>query len=628
MYAFFHRITAFSLKRDCKDTERARNCNSRFIVKRGPGVVFLAFWPKQRILRIPAERHSLWAIYGLAKAAFLLLFAGTAYGQSTNAPLNEEYYHKISRYEIKQGQLYKDIFTQIKPFKRQAIVATLDSVPDETFTSEADKFNYNYLMNDNWEWSRNPDAESKKPFLKELYKKKSDFWHVDTEDFDLHVNPVLYLGVGKDNRLNSTMFINTRGVEIRGMVDKKIGFYTYIGENQARMPLYAKEYGTQYGYNIVPHQGFWKSFKNDGVDFFEARGYIDFNLSKHIWFQFGYDRTFIGNGFRSLIFSDFAPPSQFLRANVKVWKLNYFFQLNRMTADATATPGGSVSSQRYPDKYMAFHHLSINVSKKLNLGVFESVMFSPQDTVNGGTFELNYLNPVIFYRAIEQQNGSADNVILGLDWKWLALKKVSFYGQLVLDEFVLDNITSGNGWWANKYALQAGVTYVDAFGVDNLDIQLETNIARPYTYSHKNRFTNYAHYLQPIAHPLGANFSEVATVIRYQPMPRLQFTFKGSYIKTGRDNTVGDPAYVDWGGDIIKSYYDRMQEYDNKIGQGYDNKILYVDLLASYMLKHNFFIDLHQTFRNSESPYAAFNNNTSASSIAIRWNIAPRTYDF
>ncbi len=554
--------------------------------------------------------------------------ASLVQAQSTNAPLNEEYYHKIDRYEIKSGKLYQDIFTTIKPYKRQAIVSALDSLPDELFNSASDKFNYNYLMNDSWEWSHNPDAESTRPFLKALYKKKSDLFYVDDPDFDLHVNPVLYLGAGKDSRLSNSMFINTRGVEIRGMIDKKIGFYTYIGENQARMPAYATDYGGLYGYYMVPHQGFWKSFKGDGVDFFEARGYLDFNISKHIWFQIGHDRTFIGNGLRSLIMSDFAPASQFLRANLKIWKINYLFQLNRMTADAYASPGGSQSSKRYPDKFMAFHHLSINIGKKLNLGVFESVIFAPEDTINGGTFELNYLNPVIFYRAIEQQNGSADNVLAGIDWKWLMTKRVSFYGQLVLDEFVWSNISSGNGWWANKYALQGGIKYIDVLGVQNLDLQLEGNVVRPYTYSHKNRFTNYANYLQPIAHPLGANFYEMATVVRYQPMPRLQFTFKGSYAVAGRDNTVSDPNYVDWGGDIIKSYYDREQEYDNKVGQGNDNKIMYADLLVSYMFKHNVFLDFKQTFRNSTSPYAAFNNNTSATSVALRWNIAARSYDF
>ncbi len=566
---------------------------------------------------------------------FLMLFGSqTAFAQSTNAPLNEEYYHKIDRYEIKSGKITTELFTSVKPYKRSAIVAMIDSLAlkENVFLSASDKFNSDYLRNDNWEWSRAASSDSEKPFLKSLYKKKSDLLFVDNPDFDIHINPVMYVGSGKDSRMSNSLFVNTRGVEIRGMIDKKIGFYTFLSDNQARLPQYVTDYGGVYGYYTVPHIGFWKDFKNGGIDFFEARAYIDFNISKHIWFQFGHDRTNIGNGYRSLIFSDFAPPSQFLRANVKVWKLNYLFQLNRMTADFYSSPTGALGSKSYPEKYVAFHQLSMNIGKKVNIGFFESVVFSPKDSINNGTFELSYLNPVIFYRAIEQQNGSSDNVILGMDWKWIAAKGLSFYGQFVLDEFVLNNITAGNGWWANKFSIQGGLKYIDVAGIDNLDLQLEGNVVRPFTYSHANLFTSYTNFLQPIAHPLGSNFYEIAGIIRYQPIPKLSFTIKSSYVKTGRDEAAvaiaaGIPS-VNYGGDPNKSYNTRVQDFNNKIAQGYDNTIVYADLLASYMLRHNFFIDFKGTVRNSTSPNIYFNNNSTVSSVALRWNIAARSYDF
>jgi len=554
--------------------------------------------------------------------------------QSTNAPLNEEYYHKIDRYEIKSGKIAKELFTSVKPYKRSAIVSMIDSLnhQENIFQSASDKFNVDYLRNDSWEWSRAASSNSEKPFLKNLYKKKSDALFVDNPDFDIHINPVMYVGMGRDSRMSNSLFMNTRGIEIRGMIDKKIGFYTFLSENQARLPQYVTDYGGVYGYNTVPHIGFWKNFKNGGIDFFEARAYIDFNISKHIWFQFGHDRTNIGNGYRSLIFSDFSPPSQFLRVNVKVWKLNYLFQLNRMTADFYASPTGALGSKSYPEKYVAFHQLSMNIGKKFNLGFFESVVFSPKDSINNGTFELNYLNPVIFYRAIEQQNGSSDNVVLGMDWKWIAAKRLSFYGQFVLDEFVLKNIVAGNGWWANKFSIQGGLKYIDVAGINNLDLQLEGNVVRPFTYSHANLFTSYTNFLQPIAHPLGANFYEIAGIIRYQPIPKLNFTIKASYVKTGRDEALASLAagtpFVNYGGDPNKSYNTRVQEFNNKIAQGYDNTIVYADFLASYMLRHNFFIDFKGTVRNSSSPNINFNNNSTITSMALRWNIAARSYDF
>jgi len=557
----------------------------------------------------------------MIRSGLIIILVGCVSGlnaQSTNATLNEDYYHWIDRYEIKSGKIVSGFFTSVKPYKRDAIVRYIDSLAQdvEIFKSKSDLYNFAFLQNDSWEWSRAETNTSTKPILKSFYKKKSDLAYVDIPEFDLHVNPVLYVGAGMDSRRNDPIYINTRGIEIRGMIDRKVGFYTFIGENQSILPMYVQEEVDRN--RVIPHEGFWKNFKDNGVDFFQARAYIDFNLSKHIYMQFGNDRTFIGNGYRSLIFSDHSTPNLFLRTNVKVWKINYLFQLNRMAADAR-TQG----NKRYPEKFMAFHHASFNIGKKLNIGLFESVVFSPKDSVNNNTFDFSYLNPVIFYRAIEQQFGSSDNALLGLDFKWNAFKKVSFYGQLVLDEFVLKEIMAGNGWWANKYSIQGGIKYIDALNVSNLDLQVEVNAVRPYTYSHFSQYGSYSNYRQSLAHPLGANFNELVGIVRYQPIPKLNLTVKTIYIKTGRDR-----VNENWGGDILQGYENRQTDYGNRIGQGVANTILFADVTASYMLKHNLFIDGKQTIRQSKSDLAAYNSNTSLTSLALRWNIPQRLYEF
>lgn len=523
------------------------------------------------------------------------------------------------------GQIIPNIFTTVKPYKRSDIVAFLDSANQlGMFSSRADQFNLEYFQNDNWEWARPLTNDSRKPVLKYFYRKKSDFLYVDEEpDFDLHVNPVLYLAGGKDSEADDPLYINTRGVELRGMLDKKIGFYLYMADNQMRLPSYVSQtvqYNPSNGYYpVIPHEGFWKGFKEDqGYDFLHTRGYVSFEATRHLNFQFGHDRFFIGNGQRSLIFSDHGPPSLFLKGNVKVWRLNYLFSLNRMVADVQGNASGLTSSGKYPDKFVALHHLSINIGKKWNVGLFESVVFT-----DSTSFEWSYLNPIIFYRAIEQQFGSSDNIILGMDFKWNAFKGVSVYGQFVLDEFVLDNIKDNNGWWANKYGIQAGVKYFNAFGVSNLDLQAETNIVRPYTYSHGTSPGNYSGYLQPIAHPLGANFKEFIGIVRYQPVPRLNLTGKINMMMVGRDTTD-----VNWGSDILKDNITREQDYDNTIAQGVSNDILFATFTASWQVKHNIFIDVSVVLRQSESPVPIYNTNTSVTSLALRWNIAQRLYEF
>lgn len=519
------------------------------------------------------------------------------------------------------------LFTGIKPYKRSDIVSLTDSLEKAgVFTSAADRFNLEYLRIDNHEWSQTDAANSEKPVLKHFYRKKSDLFHVAEDNFDLHVNPVLYVGAGRDSQQDDMLFLNTRGVEVRGMVDRKVGFYTVLTENQAVLPTHARTFVTETG--AVPHEGFWKQYKDGpGVDFLHARGYLTFNATRHINLQFGHDRFFVGNGMRSLVFSDFGPAAAFIRGNLKIWKINYLFQVNQMVADPAAGPNGSIAIRGYPNKYTALHHLSVNIGKKLTLGVYEAVVFAPDDPAVSDNFRIDYLNPIIFYRAIEQQNGSSDNVLLGFDFKFNPVKKLSFYGQFLLDEFVIDEIRSGNGWWANKFGIQAGGKYIDAFGIANLDLQGEVNIVRPYTYSHTTQYGDYSSYNQAIAHPLGANFTEIAGVLRYQPLPRLNVTGKLILIGKGLDGP-GQNA----GGDILKSTegigVNFGTLFGNTIGQGVQTDILFGSFAASWQLRHNLFIDGNFLLRESKSELVRHNVNSSVASLAVRWNIAQRHYEF
>ncbi|HEY8510361.1 MAG TPA: hypothetical protein VIL31_00285 [Cyclobacteriaceae bacterium] len=556
-------------------------------------------------------------------AFFLAGISTVASGQSNYAPLNDDYYHLLDRYEIRAGRVFDEIFTSAKPYKRSDIAHYLDTVASlGLFESQSDAFNNEYFRNDNWEWARPETNESRKPWFNTFYKKKSDLFYVDQPDFDLHVNPVLFVGVGTDSELDEPVFYNTRGVEVRGMVDHKVGFYTYFTDNQARLPSYVQQYQSQYW--VIPHEGFWKRYGNGGVDFLQARGYITFDATEHINVQFGYDRFFYGNGVRSLILSDFPPPAFFLKGAVKVWKLNYVFSLSQIKADAPGSANGSgVNFMGNPNKFTAFHHLSLNIGRKVNIGLFESIIFSTDDTTGTGEFEFSYLNPIIFFRAIEQQNGSSDNVLLGLDFKVNAIRDISFYGQLMLDEFLLENLREGSGWWANKWALQLGAKYIDALGISNLDLQLEGNLIRPYAYSHNTSFGSYSSFLQPMAHPLGANLKEVIGIARYQPLPRLTLKGVASITHVGRDDVDEN-----WGGDILKLNNTREREYGNEIAQGNLNKIYYLSFTASWMARHNLFIDGHFVARRSKSMQTIFDNETYLASLALRWNIARRDYHF
>lgn len=550
----------------------------------------------------------------------LVFFSINLFAQSANAPLNEDYYHWIDRYELENSTISDQIHTSFKPYQRKNIAAYINELRKGN-RSEVDQFNLQFLASDNWEFLDSVNNVSKRPVLKRFYRVESDLYHVSTKDFDLHVNPVLHLGGGMETAADENTFINTRGVQVRGMVDGKVGFYSFIGENQIIFPTYVRDYVSE---NIVvPNEGFWKDFKDNGVDFFTARGYISFNATKHINLQFGHDRFKIGNGYRSMILSDNTPAYLFLKMNTQVWKINYTNLFTELTADVFGNAGGLIANDQYPSKYMALHHLSINISKKLNIGLFESVIYGADSVGNSADFDLQYLNPIIFYRALEQQGGSPDNVLLGMDFKWLPFKKVSIYGQLVLDEFLLENVREGDGWWANKFGVQLGGEYVDAFGINNLDLQAEANVSRPYTYSHGSPYGSYSHYEQSLAHPLGANFTEFVGIVRYQPAPKWYVQLKGI-----KSNFGSDPVGQNFGGDILKNNITRENNFGNEIGQGINNDLYFANATVSFQWRHNFFIDLSHIYRKVESEDPGLNTSTNYTSAAIRWNIPQRLNGF
>ncbi|MFY7827027.1 MAG: hypothetical protein ACOVQ4_07875 [Flectobacillus sp.] len=565
---------------------------------------------------------------------FILLVIDHTQAQSVFVPLNTDYYDLLDRYEIKYGRFSKTFHTGIKPYTRSDVAQFVETIAqDPNLKADyIDQYNFKYFLNDNWEWISTPPDSSKSSLWKYFYKKPSDAYSIHNNDIDLHINPVMNVQIGAISGGNQSFYsLNTRGIEIRGMINEKIGFYTYMTDNISRIPDYIKAYADYFNQNTpttatqiagMPGEGLTKYFKKDPLttDFFSARAYITFQATKNIGIQFGHDKNIIGNGFRSMILSDNAAPYLFLKLTTKIGA----FQYQNLFAELI-NPGRISPDQVFPKKYMAMHHLSVNISPKLNIGLTESVIFK-RDSTNGlGGFELNYLNPVIFYRFVESFQGSGDNALVGLDFKYNFAKKFSVYGQFMLDEFIIKEIFANTGSWTNKYGTQIGLKYIDAFGINHLDYQGEYNMARPYTYSHSYTGLSYSHYNQALAHPLGANFYEWTHTVRFQPMPKLQLVGRFVFASYGDDSNG-----TNWGRNILLDYNSRSRwvlykdNLGNTLGQGVATQSTTVDVRASYQFKHNFFVDLHYLLRDYKSQQSSLNNVTNLLSIGLRWNTSDR----
>ncbi len=554
-----------------------------------------------------------------------------ATAQSTFLTQGSKDIHFVDRMEIKQQKNTNLNFSAVRPFNRKYIVEQTEFIDSarlgytnaagvdkyQEWNSQAltpiDEYNLNSFLMNNSEWVTGPkeDFLSKKPILKTFYKTKPNFLEVDTKNFFLAVNPVFQYVYGRESNNNQSVYLNSKGVTARGLIGKKIGFATYLTDNQERGPKYFQQ--NVNFYRAVPGVGFYKPFKSNGTDYFDARGYITFNAAKVIDIQFGYDKNFIGNGYRSLFLSDWGNSNLFLKLNTRIWKINYqniFMELFPQFKKS----GDSLLDR----KYAAMHHLSMNVTKWLNIGFFEGVIFGRKNH-----FDFQYLNPIIFYRHIEGTVGSPDNAVAGFDFKANIGHRAQIYGQLLLDEFVLSQIKNNPTSWVNKWGIQLGVKYVDAFGVPNLDIQLETNRVRPFTYTHSDTISNYTHYNQPLAHPLGANFQEFLGIIRYQPAPKWYVYLQAIYYYKGLDS-----AGKNFGGNIFQNYTTRTMNDGFKIGSGNKATVLNAYLQVSYEIRENIFFELSGQYRNSKTLNNPSSSNSTLVTAGVRLNMFNRRYDF
>ncbi|MCO5264981.1 MAG: hypothetical protein M9948_03740 [Lentimicrobium sp.] len=398
---------------------------------------------------------------------------------------------------------------------------------------------------------------------------------VNTNDFSLRLDPLVNFEAGRQTSRDRNTWVNTRGFRADGTIGRDFSFHTAFYESQAVFPTWVDSVSRQLA--VVPGQAYYKPFQEGkGFDYAFAEGHINWAPSKYFNFRFGHGRNFIGDGYRSLFLSDAAFNYPYLMINTNIWHIQYT-NLYTQFQDLSRPAGGG-SWTPWNKKYATMHHLSWNVTPWFNVSFFEAIVWKAADSTGQRGFDVNYLNPVIFYRPVEFSLGSPDNALLGGSVRFTIRKKYMLYAQLLLDEFKLEHVVKGDGWWANKHGFQLGAKAWDLFNVPHLFVQAEYNHVRPYTYAHNESLQNYGHYNQPLAHPQGANFREGNLLASYR-LQRWQVGYKLVYCTYGADT-----AELNFGKDIYKSYYTYVNEFGNEIGQGLKTTLIQHDLNVSWLV--------------------------------------------
>ncbi len=367
------------------------------------------------------------------------------------------------------------------------------------------------------------------------------FFAIDHDDYWITIDPVVDINLGKDNLMTQNyLFQNTRGIRVEGSLGKQFSFSSTIAENMARYPVFYDRYIWNKRPRIVPGMGLSKSDSRNYVDYPYAEGYFSYRPSKYFFFEIGHGNHFIGEGYRSLFLSDNSAPYPYFKIDAGFWHVKY---TTMWSAYQDVRPEISKNGV-FKKKFSAIHHISWNALPKLNFGFFETVIWYNE---NGRGFDVNYLNPLIFFKTVELESGSGgSNTIVGLSAHYKTPYNIDFYGQFILDEMTIDKFFGDVGYWGNKYGFQLGIKYHDAFKIPNLFLRLEYNKVRPYTYSHNNLLINYTHNYQALAHPWGGNFDEKIFEIQY----RNKRFYAQNRINLGKKGFDFPADAIPYGGDL------------------------------------------------------------------------------
>lgn len=431
------------------------------------------------------------------------------------------------------------------------------------------------------------------------------------------IDPYIDLAGGHANTGGGGKLIDAvGGLQFQGVYNDKLSFSFGFNSGYREYPKYLTTY-------IINNQNYQPglgkgTIHGEGLTTTQFNANITYNGGKHLTLAAGYGKNFIGDGYRSLILSDNASNAPYVRLQARLWKLTYNVLYTRYVNPRFSTFGETEI------KYSTSHYLGMNLSKRLQVGLFDNVIWLKNDSTSQRGFDIQYFNPLIFMRPIEFTFGSPDNAFVGLTLKYKLYKNGFVYGQLGLDDLNLTRSLDNHSQnFANKYALQLGIFNKD-FIVKNLSWRLEWNGVRPYTYGHGfgKIGLNYTHNNQSLADPFNANFHEFISMFNYHSgrwygMLENLFTIRGE--NPGLSYNNGEDL---WGGE------DGVPDFGSKTLQGIRNKYFYNQLTAGYLVNPRNRLALQADVVYRRHSAQGTSSNTFFFMLGIRTNLFNYYHDF
>jgi hypothetical protein len=455
---------------------------------------------------------------------------------------------------------------------------------------------------------------TKKLFHEHLINQKTENWQIS-------ISPLADMRPGIDLATGRGVSLWNYGLMMQIELGSKWHLHTEAYNGWSIFPAYLDSFINSSG--VVPGQGLARTGTRP-LQYQNAATHVVYRPNEWFNLQFGQDKNFIGDGYRSLILSDAAFPMPYARAQLTLGPLQYTYFLMQMLDTRTPPLSWNLG---YRQKYNAMGHLNWQINDRWQLGATQAVVWQADDSLGGKRpFPWQYLNPLIFYWPIQFSSGSEGNLLLALSSSYQLGSWGMLYGQFVIDEMKLGFFAKQNGSIANKYSGQLGWKKYDVFGLKNWVMLAELNMVRPFTYSHWSPLTNYAHLGQSLAHPAGANFRELLFINRLPLNKRWEVDSRVIFTQLGRDTS--DLAL---GQDIFKDFRTYPGGIDGTgifIGNGLKAHSWHLENSLSFLInpKTNLRAELRWIYRYEDMTVSQ--RTTHWVMIGIRSQLRNLYYDF
>ncbi|MGH2574650.1 MAG: capsule assembly Wzi family protein [Ignavibacteria bacterium] len=539
-----------------------------------------------------------------------LLHYSHSYSQVELVPPSHRIYDFLDRMNI--NKIIENYSSSIKPISRREIAKFLNEIKNKK--SKLSRTDKKFLedFNVEFEYDINRSLKKASSFFSDLKfsdifrDKKQKYLYANADSnssiFWDALGEIRYIGADGDSLGKPHVLLGQLGTRLRGTLFNSVGYYIRIsngvrlGGNNTTDPLFAAQFD--------PVLASTRKFVSEGSRTYDSfEGHLRYAPSNDwLGLTAGREALKFGTGFiDKLIVSNNSAPFDFLKLDLSYKKIKYTFFHSSIVGNDTAV-------SQLESKYFVYHRLEIGpmFSGFMRLGFNEMVIYS------NIPINFAFLNPIAFLTSAdlntELPGKNSNNTLIGIDAQFFPVKKLSLQTSLLIDDLNFETLgdtdSKGND---NKFAYQAGISWEDAFTLNNLNLMYEFTHIDPFVYSHRQFNNSYAHWNQPLGHFLNPNSDEHAFKLSFNFGSRLNLSLTYKLQRSGMNFIDTAGQFINVGSNILDGRGDFLRKNVFLEGTRVNRNILTAEITWQPIRQYYFSVK----FQNRTFDYIDQNRNLS-----------------